>query len=238
MDTYRLAICEDDSIVREGIHRFCEETLTKENISHEIKEFSGAEELDEALKAEPEAFDLLILDIMLGEKSGMELAKDVRRWDEKTSIIFVTGYQEYIEMGYDVQASQFLIKPIVWDKLRTALLRDCRKKYGQKNVVLQKGRKLLKLPLEDILYAEADGRHGVLIFFSEGTESFPINLSKLEEQIEGKQFVRCHNSYLVNLKHIRRLDKQNLILDNGQDLPISRTYLKKCQEMLIACINQ
>ena len=70
-------------------------------------------------------------------------------------------------MGYDVQAAQFLIKPIVWDKLRTAILRDCRKRYGQKNMVLQKGRKLLKLPLEDVLYAEADGKHGSGSFLPE-----------------------------------------------------------------------
>lgn len=167
MDTYRLAVCEDDSIVREGIHRFCGETLTEENICHEIKEFSSAEELAEVLETEPESFDLLILDIMMGEKNGMEFAKEVRRWDEKTSIIFVTGCEEYIEMGYDVQAAQFLIKPIVWDKLRTAILRDCRKRYGQKNMVLQKGRKLLKLPLEDVLYAEADGKHGSGSFLPE-----------------------------------------------------------------------
>ena len=238
MDTYHLAVCEDDSIVREGIHRFCGETLTEENICHEIKEFSSAEELAEVLETEPESFDLLILDIMMGEKNGMEFAKEVRRWDEKTSIIFVTGCEEYIEMGYDVQAAQFLIKPIVWDKLRTAILRDCRKRYGQKNMVLQKGRKLLKLPLEDVLYAEADGKHGVRIVFAGGMESFPVSLAQLEEQTEEKQFIRCHNSYLVNLRHIRRLNNQNLILDNGQELPISRTYLKQCQEMLIACINR
>ena len=69
-------------------------------------------------------------------------------------------------------------------------------------------------------------------------ESFPVSLAQLEEQTEEKQFIRCHNSYLVNLRHIRRLDNQNLILDNGQELPISRTYLKQCQEMLIACINR
>lgn len=238
MSIYRLAICEDDSIVREGIHRFCEETLTEENICHEIKEFSSAEELEEVLEREPESFDLLLLDIMMGEKNGIELAKDIRQRDEKTTIIFVTGCDEYMEMGYDVQAAHFLVKPIVWDKLRTVLLRDCRKRYGQKNLVIKKGRKFLKLPMEDVIYAEADGKHGVRIVYAGGTESFLISISQLEEQIEKNQFVRCHNSFLVNLKHIRRMDNQKLILDNGQELPVSRSYLKQCQEMLIACINR
>ena len=238
MDKYRLAICEDDDIVRKGIRRFCEETLAKENINYEITEFSGSEELENTLQAKKQFFDLLILDIMLGERNGMELAKKIRIWDEDTSIIFVTGCEEYMEMGYDVQAAQFLVKPFIWDKLRKALLRDYHKRSNQNYIVLQKGKKFLKLLLKDFLYAETDGQHGVWIYFAREMENFPLSLAQVEEQADSEILVRCHNSYLVNIGHIQRLNTQNLILDNGQELPVSRTYLKNCREMLIAYINR
>lgn len=235
MDTYRLAICEDDAIVREGVSCFCKETLTQESIPHEIAEFSGAQELREAL--ETKTFDLLILDIMLGEGNGMELAKEIRKWDENTSIIFITGYDGYAEMGYDVQAKHFLTKPIVWEKLRMALLRDCRRKDRRKYVILQKGKKYLKFLAEDILYVEADRQHGIWLYFTDKVENFPLSLAQIEEQSGEDVLVQCHRSYLVNMRHVQRLDPQHLVLDNGQKLPVSRTYLKKCREKLIACIN-
>lgn len=237
MQTYRLAVCEDDSIVRTGISRFCEETLTQENIKHEIVEFSSAEELAAALEADPQSFELLILDIFLGEgRNGMDFAKEVCKKDEKTSIIFITGYDGYAQMGYDVQALHFLVKTIVWDKLWEVLLRDCHKRDKEKHVVFQKGCKFPRLPLEEFLYAEADGQHGVRISFTGGMESFPLSLAQIEERAEG-QLVRCHNSYLVNMKHVRRLDSKYLLLYNGQKLPVSRTYLKRCREKLIFCLS-
>lgn len=238
MYPYRLAVCEDDPVVLEGICRFCGGVLTEEHIAHEITAFSSAEELEEAIKSEKKAFHVLILDIKLEKKSGMELAQELRQSDEKTSIIFITGYEEYMGMGYEVQAAQFLIKPLAWDKLRTALVREWKQRHRPRVLLLQKGRQSLQLPVDEILYAEADGKHGVRMILKEGRESFPASLTELEEKTPDGQLLRCHNSYLVNLNHVRRLEQQAFILDGGEKLPVSRKYWKRCQEMLIAYINR
>lgn len=232
MYQYRMAVCEDDETVREGICGFCDRILTEEQIPHQIAAFFSAEELEACLAenrgSDEPAFHLLILDILMGEKTGMELAMELREEDDATGIIFITGCEEYMGMGYDVQAIQFLVKPLNWEKLKKALLNDWRKK----------GRQSLQLPLSEILYAEADGNHGIRIILKEGEEGFPVSLSELEEMASGGPLIRCHNSYLVNMNQVRRLDRQNFILQNGKKIPISRKYLKVCQEKLVSSINR
>lgn len=242
MYQYRMAVCEDDETVREGICGFCDRILTEEQIPHQIAAFSSAEELEACLAenrgSDEPAFHLLILDILMGEKTGMELAMELREEDDATGIIFITGCEEYMGMGYDVQAIQFLVKPLNWEKLKKALLNDWRKKGRQDLLLIKKGRQSLQLPLSGILYAEADGNHGIRIILKEGEEGFPVSLSELEEMASGGPLIRCHNSYLVNMNQVRRLDRQNFILQNGKKIPISRKYLKVCQEKLVSSINR
>lgn len=189
MYQYRMAVCEDDETVREGICGFCDRILTEEQIPHQIAAFSSAEELEACLAenrgSDEPAFHLLILDILMGEKTGMELAMELREEDDATGIIFITGCEEYMGMGYDVQAIQFLVKPLNWEKLKKALLNDWRKKGRQDLLLIKKGRQSLQLPLSGILYAEADGNHGIRIILKEGEESFPVSLSELEEMASG-----------------------------------------------------
>lgn len=237
MHKYLLAVCEDDLVVREEICRYCNEVLDGEGITHQITEFSSAEELEETMETDGQSFHLLILDIKLGKKSGMELAQELRKRDEATSILFVTGYDEYMEQGYEVQAVQFLVKPLIFEKLRAALLRDWRQKHRPNTLVLQKGRQSLQMPIPDILYAEADGKHGARMILQDGEERFPASLAEVEQASFG-QMVRCHKSYLVNLNHVRKIDRQTCVLDNGQKLPISRKYLKLCQEKMVALVNR
>ena len=78
MQKYCLAVCEDDKIVRDEICRICDRTLTEENIEHDIIPFSSAEKLENVLKRSEQSFDLLVLDIKLENKTGLELAKEIR----------------------------------------------------------------------------------------------------------------------------------------------------------------
>lgn len=104
MHPYCLAVCEDDLLVRKEICRYCDKILEGEGIAHQIIEYPSAEELEKAIEIDGQAFHLLILDIRLEGKSGMELAQELRNRNDETSILFITGYDEYMEQGYEVQA--------------------------------------------------------------------------------------------------------------------------------------
>lgn len=236
---YRLAVCEDDKVVRDEICRVCDRTLTEENIDHDIIPFSSAEKLENALEKSGQVFDLLILDIKLENKTGMELAKEVRGRDERVSILFITGYAEYALAGYEVQPIQFLLKPLDWNDLRRALMTDWRRNHLPKTVFLEKGRKKVRLHISSILYVEPDGSHGVEIILADGSVKFPACMAEMEQMLPEGQFIRCHNSYIVNLEHVRECSGQAFLMDHGgQKLPISRKYYNDCQNAFVFYKNQ
>ena len=174
MHKYRLAVCEDDEVVRDEICRVCDETLAENKISHEITPFADAEELERFLENEGQVFDLLVLDIKLKNKTGMELARELRSREDRVSILFITGYVEYAVAGYEVQPVQFLLKPLNWEALKRAVLTDWKLNHRPKTVFLEKGRRKVRLDVNDILYVEPDGSHGVQIILESGSRKLVV----------------------------------------------------------------
>lgn len=236
--TYHIAICEDDDLIRESIRHICSETLEEKQIDYEIKLYPNTEQLENYLENKGQVFDLLILDIEMGEgRTGLEYALELRKKHDRTSIIFVTGHDEYLKDGYEVQPIQYLLKPLDPECLKKALLTDWKVNQSPKTAVLCKGRRNIRIPLDQFVYAESDGNHGVRIVFANEEISFPAGLSELKGMLPENQFARCHNSYLVNLKHVREVTRQNIHLDNGTTLPVSRKYYESCLQEFVSYIN-
>lgn len=237
MRPYRLAVCEDDTDIREQVSRLCDEILTDVRIAHEITSFANAEELDKNMGTEQE-FDVLVLDIKLEHMTGMELARKLRKEDNQVSIIFITGYEEYLREGYGVRPVHLLLKPVDRERLKEALLTDWRLNHKPRGVMLQKGNRSMGLMLEEILYAESSGNHSIRVVLKRREETFPFTLSELGRLLPEEGFARCHSGYLVNLGHVRELDRFTIRLDNGGSLPVGRKYYKECQAAFISYINQ
>lgn len=238
MYAYRLAVCEDDPLLQEEICRHCKELLEEAGIPHDITVFFSAEELEDLLEQEGEVFDILLLDIKLKKKSGMELAKDLRARNDRVSIIFLTGYEEYLREGYEVQPVHFLLKPFQPEQLKEALWTDWKLNHKPRTVTLQRGARSLRISLESILYAESGGNHSLRIILQEGKEDFSMTLTELESLLPPGQFIRCHNSYLVSLEHMREFGRTSVCLDNRQKIPIGRRYYKDCQEAFVSYMNR
>lgn len=234
MPKYRLAVCEDDNTIRKELCGFLKEILDAENIDSEITDFSCAEDLEKFIKEKGDIFSLLILDIEMGEKSGLELALELRESMDDVSILFVTGYDTYLKNGYEVQPINYLIKPVDRDQLRRVVLKDWQMNHRPKSVLFERGGRKLSLPLSDILYAEPDGKHGVHFMLRDGSADFSVGLSEVEKKLPEGQFIRCHHSYIVNLEHVREINKQTFYLKDGQSVPISRKYYAACQDAFVA----
>ena len=238
MQKYCLAVCEDDKVVRDEICRVCDEILEQQKIAHEITVFPNAVELEQFLETKGQVFHLLILDIKMEHKTGMEFARELRERNDRTSLIFVTGYEEYLGKGYEVQPVQFLLKPLDWNALKKAVMMDWRVNHCPKTVLLEKGRRKIRLLLSSILYAETDGKHGVRIILKDEEVNFTAGMAELEQMLPDGQFIRCHNSYIVNLEHVREVSWLTFWMDNGQNLPISRKYYDRCQNAFVSYINR
>lgn len=230
---YRIAVCEDEEDMRELLCSYCEDILNKENIVHEIRTFSSAEEFE---CEDADSFDLLILDICLNEKSGMDMAKELRRSGSRISIIFVSAYDEYLKDGYSVQPIHFLLKPVSEEELAAAIAVDIRLNHSVSDIVIRSGAKTVVLSPDRLVYAESLD-HKVLVHMRGSEHIIKTSLTELEEQCRNESICRCHNSYIVNMKYISEFTRNGVILQNGVRIPIGRKYYYNVQEKFVKYIN-
>ena len=226
MGKIRIAICDDE----QNIRSYLAALIRREDSSCRISEYASAE----AYLAAGEDYDLLLLDIELGggagspgSMDGMALARRLRSLppDRQPLIIFVTGYESYVYQAFDVEAFQYLVKPV--DEGRFA---DVFRRAAEKLSVLEKQRRRTLLvqyagasrviPLENIRYVESRG-HKLLLHLKEGTVEYYGKIGELEQELGG-QFARIHKGYLVNLRHVEEYARGQVTLTGGEKLTISK----------------
>lgn len=225
-----IAVCDDE--VRE-----CSRTVGKirgildeMKVSCTIRQFYSGQELLQS----SENFDIIFLDIIMGGLDGMRTAQIVREKAYDKLLVFISASRDYVFDAYDVEAFQYLLKPIEDKKLKRVLQKAVRKteERSQDFIIVSRDRQSKKLFLDDIYYFEIRGRmietHG-----TGGGFSYYGQIGLLERDLQGKGFFRCHKSYLVNLKYVDTYNRQELVLDNGERIVIAkRRYEAFCREIL------
>ena len=233
---YQVAICEDDPVMSSCLCELCGEILTEMSIKHKISVFSSAEEFEKAGTCSGNTFHVLLLDIELGGKSGMQLAREMREKGSRLSIIFITGSEAYLREGYSVQPIHYLLKPVSKERVASALKTDLDLNYHKNNIVLQKGIKTVILPVNEIMYIESFG-HRVIVHSTHEEHVFKWSLSEITKDLPESLFCRIHNSYIVNMKHITELIRSEIVLSNGSRLPVGRKYYEAFQKSFVRYIN-
>ena len=166
-------------------------------------------------------FDLLLLDIEMPGMNGVELAKQIRAQNTAVQIVFVTGYDEYFSDGFDVSALHYLLKPVSEARLFPVLDRAAANLASrQRSVLLATAEADVKVLLSDILYAEAQNVH-VLVHTSQEVFRCRMPLSRLMEELDDT-FLKVHRSYVVNLRHIKKISRTAITLSGGDEVPLSR----------------
>ena len=237
MSEYRLAVCEDEPAAREYVGALCGEILPEWGAAHTVTLFASTGELSARLDREPEAFDLLLLDIQMEGMTGMELAHVLRERGNQVSILFLTGCADYALEGYGVHPVHFLLKPVEREALAGALRLDWERSHRSRAVVLRSGGRTVSLPTADIRYIESINRSAV-VHLTEGERSFPLTMSQMERLTPADAFARCHNSFLVNLAHVAEAGRAGVRLRDGEQLPVGRRYYQSFQTAFIRYLNQ
>ena len=199
-----------------------------DNLRHLIREWNSSAEIQEYCSSEQFLFgypdnpcDLLLLDIEMGDMNGMELARKLRSAGDTLPIIFITGYSEFMQDGYDVEALHYLLKPVNTDKLFAVLDRYASRHKTDNRVIFPCGDESVCINSEDIVYLEAFGKK-TQITLKDGKEIIcSCGLSAVAEKLNSG-FISCHRSYVVNIGYIRSISKTEITLDSGQKIPLSR----------------
>ena len=171
--------------------------------------------------AENRNYDILLLDIEMAKMNGIDLAKKVREGNNRVQIVFITGYPDFMSEGFEVAALHYLMKPVKKEKLFAVLDRAIENLgHKEESLVLETENGLLRINFSEIMLAEAKG-HDTVLTLTSGNETAKIGINDLEKKLDAS-FVRSHRSYLVGLRHITRITKTDVILDNGALIPLSR----------------
>lgn len=216
----KIALCDD---APDDLRRIADLTGTiagQEKIACQLTCYDSAAALQAAMDA-GEAFHALLLDVMMPEMSGIQLAAALRERQNTTSIVFISSNLELALNGYEVAASRFLAKPVAEEKLREALRFCYRAGQARQELMLPTARGTRKLSLDEIVYIETWGR-GVRVMLREDREEVGMKISEMEAMLPAGQFVLCHRTVLVNLAYVRYLRYCELELKTGDVLPVSK----------------
>ncbi len=164
-------------------------------------------------------YDIIFLDINLGggNKSGIEIARKIRETDQKVVLLFQTTLEKYAIAGYEVNALDFLIKPISYPSLSLRMDKAVKiiRSYSRECVVVPVSTGYMKIAVSDIKYIEARGHQITYHLVGQNLEAKGTsNLRDLEEQLSHYRFVRCNSCYLVNLKRVVGVAKYECIFDD------------------------
>lgn len=218
-----IAICDDEEIIAEQIESFLLEIQNNITVKMEIDVFYSSDELITSLNNEV-YYDLIYLDIKMPQKNGIEVAHIVREFNYKTLLIFVSGYESYWKQLFEVETFRFITKPIdkqlfqnyfyaALDRIRVD---DMYFDFTYKH-------RSYKISLFDIIYFESDTRYIIIHLINGNTKKFRGKLNDIEIKLINNKanFMRIHQSYLVNFRHIQSMSRSQVKMVNEVILPIS-----------------
>lgn len=218
----RIGICDDEQAARFSLRCALERCLERMDITYTLYEFSSAEGVMEWLSKHPTELDLLFLDIEMRGINGMEAAQKICENDSNLSLVFVTGYADYVFDGYTVGALDYIIKPPNKDRLARVLTRvqALLHKREPETFTVQNTDGLFRVPLNSILYFMSDRRQVILVTKTSRIP-FYAKLDEVEQQFD-KTFVRLHRRYLARVQAIDSMVGE-LAYVGEESLPVSRS---------------
>lgn len=216
---YRIAVCDDDKGFLSQFSNQLRDVCL--NIGQPVS--LDLYESAEALLASEKPFDVLFLDIQMGAVSGLDAARQLRERHQNFCLVFLTSMVQYAVDGYDFHAFAFLTKPVSTERLTEKMVQIIAYVQSKKEepLLLRSGPNLISLSSDGIQYIEVMN-HTTRIILSSDQVTCSIPLERLLQQLPSHKFFRCHKSYVVNFRAVRVLGQSDLLMENGDTVPVSK----------------
>ena len=228
----RIAVCDDEELFRIEFKSVLDKVLI--NAEYNIDTFSGGSSLYEAFLKNP--FDLVFLDIEMPGIDGITLAKRLRAVSENVQIVFLTSHIEYALEGYEVNALRYLVKPVDMNKLSEVLKYSQDKKNNSRQIMIKQEGEDIVIDISDIIYMESMDKN-VRIVTSKSEYITRYNISDYEEELKNSGFLRIHRGYLISLSKVKKIVKNDVVMDGDISLPVSRSNIKTLKDALYAYVE-
>lgn len=184
--------------------------------------------------------DLMFVDINMPDLTGMEFVKSLAN---PPKIIFTTAYREYAVEGFQVDAADYLVKPISFPQFLKAVEKTNKRyfskpeevntaKHDEQFLFIKSEYKILRINLNDILYIEGMRDYVRIHLQNEKPVMALLSMSKIMENLPQKQFMRVHRSFIVNLHKIHTVERKRIVFNGNVYIPISDQYKDDFQHFL------
>ncbi|MDE6934911.1 MAG: LytTR family DNA-binding domain-containing protein, partial [Oscillospiraceae bacterium] len=215
------AICDDEPLMAQELASHLADYMKENSMTaaYSASSFSNGRALLERVGS----FDVIFLDIQMEQPDGMETARLLRQRGDHSLLIFVTVLKECVFDSFQVEAFDYLLKPLDSARFHQTMDRVLRslEQRTAKDIVIQRGTGCEVVLLSDIVYCEVLGRKIYLHKKDGAVIDYYDKLEDLEQRVDGR-FFKCHRSYLVNLDYVRGCQDGQVLLDQGERIPASR----------------
>lgn len=231
---WTIAIADDDSqdaaALRGCVSRFFEAS----GEAYVIREYSSGEELIRS----PDEYDVIFLDIRMGGIDGVETARFLRKISQDAVLIFVTNMAQFAIHGYEVDAMDFILKPIDQPAIDRVLTKVMKRIQGRTGVqlTLKTPAGATRISSNSVHYVEVYN-HELVYHTETGDVRVRGQLSEVRERLENQHFILCNRSYLVNLRYISSLSENHLVV--GDDaIPISKSRRREIEQRFVDYLGE
>ncbi|MBQ7655700.1 MAG: response regulator transcription factor [Clostridia bacterium] len=229
-----VAIVEDEESYAKAIINYCRRYATEKQIELSARWFANPVDFLDKYRGE---YDVVFMDVLMPLMDGMTCARRLRALDEEVILCFVTSVAQYAIHGYEVNAMDFIIKPITFEEFSMKLDRIFRllRRRATATVMVNSRGSVRRVNLRDLYYVEVYN-HSLIYHTADGSIEAYGKLAALEEDERFKGFIRVSNSHLVNAAQITAVREDSLLV-NGETIPLSRRRRKECLEKMAALLG-
>lgn len=225
----KIAIVEDEVLYADQLQEYLKKYEEEYRETFEISVFQDGDQIVHHYKAE---YDVILMDVEMRFMDGMSAAEEIRKIDTEVVIIFITNMPQYAVRGYEVDALDYVLKPITYfafaQRLNRAIERI--KKRTKRVISVNIKGSQIRMPIESVYYIESQG-HTLIFHGVNGEVEAPGTMKEIQEKLRDEHFFRGNKGYLINLAHVDRVVEGCAVVA-GEELVLSRGRRKEFMEAL------
>lgn len=228
---YKIAVCDDDDRILQEVKSLILEWKSEIQVDC----FSSGEALIENYIP----YEAIFLDIDMTGMNGIETGKKIRSMDMETKIIYLTAYRDYVAGAFGVHAFQYLLKPVnkkaVWSVLKE-IFRYTKQIEDRIILNFKTVDGIVCLPVSEIYFFEYENRR-IKMLTSKEEYYIADKIGNVEKRLQEFGFSMPHQSFVVNMRHVKNVKGQQILMDNGLEVPLSQKKQKAWKQELVAYLS-